>query len=107
MILRQSLRQAQHRVILRVAESPGAQAVREFTGNDLLDADKDARVTAIADASRVVLLLLPHGPELFLLQIGLVLRGKVPAVLPWPTTRVDGAKFQRNLVHQLKQLPAD
>src|SRR5262249_42062079 len=50
--------------------------------------------------------LLPHSPELFLLQIGLTLCGKVPAVLPWPTTRVDGQKYQRNLLHQLNQLPA-
>jgi acyl-CoA synthetase (AMP-forming)/AMP-acid ligase II len=53
------------------------------------------------------LLLLPHSPELFLLQVGLTLCGKVPAVLPWPTTRVDGLKYQRNLLHQLGQLPAD
>ena len=62
---------------------------------------------SISSDSRIVLLLLPHSPELFLLQIGLTLYGKVPAVLPWPTTRVDGLKYQRNLLHQLNQLPAD
>jgi fatty-acyl-CoA synthase len=31
----------------------------------------------------------------------------VPAILPWPTTRVDGEKYQRNLLHQLRTLPAD
>jgi acyl-CoA synthetase (AMP-forming)/AMP-acid ligase II len=50
---------------------------------------------------------LPHSPDLFLLQIGLILCGKVPAVIPWPTTRIDGQKYQRNLLHQLNQLPAD
>jgi acyl-CoA synthetase (AMP-forming)/AMP-acid ligase II len=81
--------------------------VREFTGNCLLDAEARARLQPISDDSRVVLLLLPHSSDLFLLQIGLVLCGKVPAVLPWPTTRVDGAKYQHNLIHQLNQLPAD
>ena len=107
MTLIQSLRRAADRVLLRVIGSPGAQAVHEFTGNHLLDAEKRARLQPISDDSRIVLLLLPHSPELFLLQIGLTLCGKVPAVLPWPTTRVDGPKYQRNLLHQLNQLPAD
>jgi len=81
--------------------------VHEFTGKHLLDSEKIARLQPISDDSRIVLLLLPHSPELFLLQIGLTLCGKVPAVLPWPTTRVDGPKYQRNLLHQLNQLPAD
>jgi fatty-acyl-CoA synthase len=81
--------------------------VREFTGNNLVDAEKRARSQPISSDSRIVLLLLPHSPELFLLQIGLTLCGKVPAVLPWPTTRVDGLKYQRNLLHQLNQLSAD
>ena len=81
--------------------------IREFTGNDLIDAKKTTRSQPISSDSRIVLLLLPHSPELFLLQIGLTLCGKVPAVLPWPTTRVDGLKYQRNLLHQLNQLPAD
>jgi fatty-acyl-CoA synthase len=107
MSLLKSLQQAGDRVLLRVVESPGAQMVREFTGNNLVDAEKRARSQAISSDSRIVLLLLPHSPELFLLQIGLTLCGKVPAVLPWPTTRVDGLKYQRNLLHQLNQLPAD
>ncbi len=57
--------------------------------------------------SRPVLLLLPHSPELFLLHIGLVLAGRVPAILPWPTTRVDPEKYRRNLLFQLANLPAD
>jgi fatty-acyl-CoA synthase len=107
MILIESLRQAQDRVLLRVVESPGARVVHEFTGKHLLDSKKIARLQPISGDSRIVLLLLPHSPELFLLQIGLTLCGKVPAVLPWPTTRVDGLKYQRNLLHQLNQLPAD
>ena len=47
----------------------------------------------------VVLLLLPHSPELFLLQLGLVLKAHVPAILAWPTSRVDPEKYQRNLIH--------
>ena len=54
-----------------------------------------------------MLLLLPHSPELFLLHIGLVLSGHVPAILPWPTTRVDPEKYRRNLLFQLANLPAD
>jgi len=81
--------------------------VHEFTGKHLLDSEKIARLQPISGDSRIVLLLLPHSPELFLLQIGLTLCGKVPAVLPWPTTRVDGLKYQCNLLHQLGQLPAD
>ena len=107
MSLIKSLQQARERVLLRVVESPAAQIVREFTGNDLIDAKKTARSQHISSDSRIVLLLLPHSPELFLLQIGLTLCGKVPAVLPWPTTRVDGLKYQRNLLHQLNQLPAN
>jgi len=41
----------------------------------------------------VVLLLLPHSVELFLLHIGLVLTGRVPAILAWPTGRVDPRKY--------------
>ena len=81
--------------------------VHEFTGRRLLDSEARARLQPISGNSRVVLLLLPHSPDLFLLQIGLILCGKVPAVLPWPTTRVDGVKYQRNLMHQLNHLPAD
>jgi fatty-acyl-CoA synthase len=107
MTLIESLRQAQDRVLLRVVDSPGARVIHEFTGKHLLDSEKIARLQPISGDSRIVLLLLPHSPELFLLQIGLTLCGKVPAVLPWPTTRVDGQKYQRNLLHQLNQLPAD
>jgi acyl-CoA synthetase (AMP-forming)/AMP-acid ligase II len=107
MSLIESLQRVADRVILRVVESAGTRTVHEFTGRDLLNSAAIARRQPIAENSRVVLLLLPHSPELFLLQIGLVLCGKVPAVLPWPTTRVDGVKYQRNLLHQLNYLPAD
>ncbi len=107
MTLIESLRRAPDRVLLRVVDSPGARGVHEFTGKHLLDSEKIARLQPISSDSRIVLLLLPHSPELFLLQVGLTLCGKVPAVLPWPTTRVDGLKYQRNLLHQLGQLRAD
>jgi fatty-acyl-CoA synthase len=107
MTLIESLRQAPDRVLLRVVDSPGARAVHEFTGRHLLESENRARLQPISGDSQIVLLLLPHCPELFLLQIGLTLCGKVPAVLPWPTTRVDSVKYQRNLLYQLNQLPAD
>ena len=102
-----TLRRSAERVCLRVVEAPGAHKVHEFTGRQILDARELVRRQPIADHARVVLLLLPHSPELFLLQIGLTLVGKIPAVLPWPTLRVDAVKYQRNLLQQLNQLPAD
>lgn len=60
----------------------------------------------ISVEDRVVLLLLPHSVELFVLQVALTLRGQIPAVLPWPTSRIDAEKYQRNLLHQLSGLPA-
>jgi fatty-acyl-CoA synthase len=101
------LRRFAERSLLSVAESPGAHPMRAYSGKDLLDAADLAAGLGLPAESRVILLLLPHSPELFLLQIGLVLSGKIPAVLPWPTTRVDGEKYQRNLLHQLGNLPAD
>src|SRR5260370_41526724 len=96
------------RPILRIVASPGAAEVTEYTGTELITAANtlvaDRR---IAEDSKVVLLLLPHSPELFLLHLGLVLSGKVPAILPWPTTRVDAEKYQRNLLYQLSTLPAN
>src|SRR6516225_9694450 len=101
------LRRVDDRVCLRVVETPGARTVLEYSGREILESRHFARRQPIAQDARVVLLLLPHSPELFLLHIGLTLIGKTPAVLPWPTTRVDAAKYQRNLVQQLNQLPAD
>ena len=95
------------RPILRIVASPGAAQVNEYTGADLVTA-ANALVAdqLLTEDSKVVLLLLPHSPELFLLHLGLVLNGKVPAILPWPTTRVDAEKYQRNLLYQLSSLPA-
>ena len=59
-----------------------------------------------APAGGIVLLLLPHSVELFLLHIGLILTGRVPAILAWPTNRVDPEKYQCNLLHQFRNLPA-
>jgi fatty-acyl-CoA synthase len=101
------LRQYAERSLLTVLESPGAVTARTYKGADLLAATDLAQDLSLPPESRVILLLLPHSPELFLLQIGLVLIGKIPAVLPWPTTRVDGEKYQRNLLYQLSNLSAD
>jgi fatty-acyl-CoA synthase len=83
-----------------------------FTGKTLLDRAESLAASVVPPAHstgkrQVILLLLPHCPELFLLQLGLVLQGYVPAILAWPTTRVDPEKYQRNLVHQVSNLPAE
>src|SRR5581483_109533 len=93
--------------VLRVLRSPDGECV-EYRGRDLVDAaDTAVRPYSDSKRGRVVLLLLPHCPELFLLHLGFVLSGDCPAILPWPTTRVDAAKYQRNLMHQLQNLSAD
>ena len=101
------LKAAGSRVLLRVVVGGAVEEVVEFTGETLL---KRARELASQyrqrAGSRVVLLLLPHSPELFLLHLGLVLEGACPAILPWPTSRMDTEKYYRNLVHQLRELPA-
>jgi fatty-acyl-CoA synthase len=94
--------------LVRIIGTPGASEVHEYSAPKLM-----AAATRLLDdqrlphESRVVLLLLPHSPELILLHLGLALNGWVPAILPWPTTRVDAEKYQSNLLYQLSSLPAD
>lgn len=96
------------KILLRVVVAPNFERPVEFTGRAILDrAEELASSFALKKERSVVLLLLPHCPELFLLHLGLVLAGHIPAILAWPTSRVDGEKYQRNLVHQLNHLPAD
>ena len=98
----------QEKVLLRVVVPPNFDHPLEFTGRTMLDRAEDLVSSCTVPKDRaVVLLLLPHSPELFLLQLGLVLKGHIPAILPWPTSRIDPEKYQRNLVHQLCHLPAD
>jgi len=78
-----------------------------LTGDDILRESQRLTDLSAAPAGGVVLLLLPHSVELFLMHIGLVLTGRVPAILPWPTSRVDPEKYQRNLLHQFRNLPAE
>jgi acyl-CoA synthetase (AMP-forming)/AMP-acid ligase II len=93
-------------VLLRVVLASGAETV-EFTGAELLAKSVEiAERHVVAPESGVVLLLLPHSVELFLLHFGLILLGRLPAILAWPTTRTDPEKYQRNLLHQLRHLPA-
>ena len=81
--------------------------IEEFSGSTLCQRSLElAQKYCEAPPSGVVLLLLPHSLELFLLQLGLVLLGRVPAVLAWPTNRIDPEKYQRNILHQLQNLPA-
>jgi fatty-acyl-CoA synthase len=106
--LRQRLLARGNKVVLRAVLSPDFEQPREFTGEVLVArAEELAKSIALPKERCVVLLLLPHSAELFLLQLGLVLTGHIPAILAWPTSRVDAEKYQRNLVHQLVQLPAD
>jgi acyl-CoA synthetase (AMP-forming)/AMP-acid ligase II len=91
-------------VLLRIAVSGD---VIELTGSAILEqASRLAERYRAAPEGGVLLLLLPHSCELFLLHVGLILDGRVPAILAWPTSRVDPEKYQRNLAHQLRQLPA-
>jgi acyl-CoA synthetase (AMP-forming)/AMP-acid ligase II len=106
-LLLSRLQQNRDRVLLRILLSPGAEPV-ELTGADILSrAPELARRYQAAAESSVVLLLLPHSVELFLLHFGLILEGRLPAILAWPTNRIDPEKYQRNLLHQLRHLPAD
>ena len=98
----------QEKTLLRIAIAPDLEHPVEFTGQALLEQAEEAASKYVPPKDRaVVLLLLPHSAELFLLQVGLVLKGHIPAVLAWPSTRVDAEKYQRNLAHQLGHLPAD
>ena len=93
-------------VVLRLVLSPKSPPV-ELTGADILEqAPALAARYLEAPAGGVVLLLLPHSAELFLLHFGLILAGRLPAILAWPTNRIDPEKYQRNLLHQLRHLPA-
>jgi fatty-acyl-CoA synthase len=108
MQLRERLLANRDKVVLRVVSSPTFDQPAEFTGAAFLErADELVSLLRLPKERCVVLLLLPHSPELFLLQVGLVLNGHVPAILAWPTSRIDPDKYQRNLVHQLSNLPAD
>jgi fatty-acyl-CoA synthase len=93
--------------LLRVAVPPDLSQPRELTGIEIASRGRHL-VNQFVQASpgSLVLVLLPHATELFLLEMGLVLEGYRPAVLPWPTSRVDAEKYQRNLLHQLAGLPA-
>lgn len=106
--LRERLVANKDKVLLRISVAPDFDHPTEFTGAAVLEKTEALAASLEPPKERsVVLLLLPHSPELFLLQLGLVLNGHIPAILAWPTNRVDPEKYQRNLVHQLSHLPAD
>ena len=106
--LREHLLANRDRVLLRVALGPNFDEPIEFTGAAILEnAERLVAALGLPEGRRVVLILLPHSPELFLMHIGLLLEGHVPAILAWPTSRIDPDKYQRNLVHQLSNLPAN
>jgi len=100
------------KVLLHVAMASQFEKPHQFTAQSIVDRAESLATAVLSSVPvtkerAVVLLLLPHSPELFLLQVGLVLKGHVPAILAWPTMRVDTEKYQRNLIHQIRQLPAD
>jgi fatty-acyl-CoA synthase len=102
--LRNLLERYAETILLRIVVSG---KVQEFTGAAILThALALSERYCTAPESSVVLLLLPHSTELFLLHLGLILHGRVPAILAWPTSRIDPEKYQRNLLHQLRHLPA-
>jgi acyl-CoA synthetase (AMP-forming)/AMP-acid ligase II len=105
--LRDTLLGHQNKVLLRVVVGPNFDKPLEFTGASLLSQAENLAARFRTRDRGVVLLLLPHSAELFLLQAGLVLNGQIPGILAWPTSRVDPEKYQRNLVHQLGNLPVD
>src|SRR5690348_12925986 len=97
----------QTRTVLRIITSPFDTVPVELTGRDVIDKSLSLADRYVnAPGRSVVLLLIPHSVELFLLYIGTILRGRLPAILSWPTNRVDPEKYQRNLLHQLRNLPA-
>jgi fatty-acyl-CoA synthase len=97
-----------NRVLLRILPSRSDPAPVELTGLELLHRSRVMAQMFLDGVPEggVVLLLLPHSVELFLLHIGLILEGRLPAILAWPTTRVDPRKYHQNLLHQLRHLPA-
>jgi fatty-acyl-CoA synthase len=104
--LRRRLEARRDQVVLRILVSSKSLPV-ELTGGDILRRGNElAERYGQAPDSGVVLLLLPHSVELFLLHFGLILAGRLPAILAWPTSRIDPEKYQRNLLHQLRRLPA-
>jgi fatty-acyl-CoA synthase len=106
--MRKRLLEQPGKILLRVVVAPNFEHPVEFSSESLLQrAEEMASSFALPKDRSVVLLLLPHSPELFLLQLGLVLKGHIPAILAWPTSRVDPEKYQGNLVHQLSHLPAN
>lgn len=93
--------------LLRIAIQPDWSMPQELTGLEIASRGRGLVNQFVqAGPGSLVLVLLPHATELFLLQVGLVLEGYRPAILPWPTSRVDAEKYQRNLSHQLAGLPA-
>jgi len=106
-VLQDRLRANRERVLVRIFESRSEDEPVELTGAGILE-ESAALVARFCRSprQRVTLLLLPHSRELFLLHLGLVLQGRIPAILAWPTSRIDPEKYQRNLLHQLRNLPA-
>ena len=73
--LREQFLVNQDKILLRVVMSPDFERPWEFTGRAILERAEELVSGCVVPKDRaVVLLLLPHSPELFLLQVGLVLK---------------------------------
>ena len=106
-LLARKLKEQGGKPLLRIALSERLMDPIELTGAEIVErAEALTDRHLAAEPGGVTLLLLPHSPELFLLHFGMILRGRLPAILPWPTSRIDPEKYQRNLLHQLRNLPA-
>jgi hypothetical protein len=89
--LREQFLVNQDKILLRVVMSSNFERPWEFTGRTLLERAEELASSCVVPKDRaVVLLLLPHSPELFLLQFGLVVNGHVPAILAWPNFAAAG-----------------
>lgn len=104
--LREHLIEHGDRILIRIVMAPRFDEPVELTGKDILQRSRALAEQCEPGQAGVVLLLLPHSPELFLLHIGLILKGCAPGILAWPTSRIDPEKYRDNLVHQLRNLPA-
>ena len=78
-------------------------------------AELAAAATARADAYRAIgggagqriALLMPHSERLVVSFFGALYAGMIPSVVAWPTSKMDPAKYRRNLLSVVGSLRAD
>ena len=105
--LQGQLKESENQPLLRVVTAPSFDRPVELNGREIVAASsRAASKSAEVSPHSLILILLPHSMELFLLHLGLIFERYCPAILPWPTRRIDPEKYRKNLIHQLQQLPA-